>query len=374
MVSTLVGEVIFEADTPSLDIIDRCDSSIGLGKSKMKGVVRRTSVLRAVGATDANVNSPGSPLRTSITIGGDVDINVGLNSLIYTRFGKYFFSKCMTKFRYTSPVSMYSRGRARVAATISISDIRVQRLTPDEVPIRQAYNDNNQHQYPQKEEFYTDFQFTKPISPHHSKNYNSPQYRTPFQQRQSFERRATFIQGIENLGQKASDKNGTLPYLVFKLKIDLDGNIDRFIVDRVGIDNCEVRVLGLKVFSFCGIVKKTVKQQVEKSARSFNAFNTPRILKRIEEMLRYRLGEEIFVPLLIADEKSNLLGSVIEKVDELAKLKGDLTSDLANLANSVVGETDTRLPEIVDTITTGAQTISQLTNNFIKTANQGLSG
>ena len=111
-----------------------------------------------------------------------------------------------------------------------------------------------------------------------------------------------------------------------------------------------------------------------KSARSFNAFNTPRLLRRIEEMLRYRLGEEIYVPLLIADEKSNLLGSVIEKVDELAKLKGDLTSDLANLANSVVGETEARLPEIVDTITTGAKTISDLTNNFIETAGKGLSG
>ena len=88
-------------------------------------------------------------------------------------------------------------------------------------------------------------------------------------------------------------------------------------------------------------------------------------------MLRYRLGEEIYVPLLIADDKSELLGSVIEKVDELAKLKGDLTTDLSNLADNVIGETDVRIPEIVDTITTGAKTISQLTNSFIKTANRG---
>ena len=181
----------------------------------------------------------------------------------------------------------------------------------------------------------------------------------------------TLVRGIDNLGKKPDDKNETLPYLVFKLKIDLDGNIDRFIVDRVGIDNCEIRLLGLKVFSFCGIVKKTVKRQIEKQARTFNAFNTPRLLKRIEDMLRYRLGEEIYVPLLIADDKSELLGSVIEKVDELAKLKGDLTTDLSNLADNVIGETDVRIPEIVDTITTGAKTISQLTNSFIKTANRG---
>ena len=374
--------------------MDRCDSTIGLGASHMKGVVRRSSVLSAVGNTDANVQDPGSPLRTSITIGGEVDINIGLNSLIHTRFGKYFFSKCMTKFRYNSPVSMYTRGKARIAATISISDIRVQRLTPEEVPKRQNYHDDNH--YPQGQKFfYTDFHFSKPLHPKHTSsdyinvhdyNYHntSVHYKTPFKtrshrlprinQRRNLQRRTTFIQGIDNLGAKKTDKNGTLPYLVFKLNIDLDGNIDRFIVDRVGIDKCEVRILGLKVFSFCGIIKKVVKKQIEKSARSFNAFNTPRLLRRIEEMLRYRLGEEIYVPLLIADEKSNLLGSVIEKVDELAKLKGDLTSDLANLANSVVGETEARLPEIVDTITTGAKTISDLTNNFIETAGKGLSG
>lgn len=341
-------------------------------------------MLRAVGNTDANVNSPGSPLRTSITIGGDVDINVGLNSLIYTRFGKYFFNKCITKFRYTSPVSMYSRGRARIAATISISDIRVQRLTPEEVPTRRPYQDDSSYEPPHPEQFFTDFHFTKPIHPRYSNehysvnnhNYHNTtvRYRAPFKRRQRLQKRTNLIQGVENLGTKKTDKNGTLPYLVFKLKIDLDGNIDRFIVDRVGIDKCEVRILGLKVFSFCGIIKKKVKEQIEKSARSFNAFNTPKLLKRIEEMLRYRLGEEIYVPLLIADDKSDLLGSVIEKVDELAKLKGDLTSDLATLADNVVGETESRLPEIVDTITTGAQTISQLTNSFLETANKGLSG
>ena len=338
----------------------------------MKGVVRRTSVLRAVGNTDANVDNPGSPLKTSITIGGDVDINVGLNSLIFTRFGKYFFNKCLTKFRYVSPVSMYTRGKARVAATISISDIRVQRLTPDDVPTRQYYNDDTAHNHGQT--IHTDFQYTQPITTHQLPNLQSsaPQYRTPFQRREGLEERSvTLVRGIDNLGKKPDDKNETLPYLVFKLKIDLDGNIDRFIVDRVGIDNCEIRLLGLKVFSFCGIVKKTVKRQIEKQARSFNAFNTPRLLKRIEDMLRYRLGEEIYVPLLIADDKSDLLGSVIEKVDELAKLKGDLTTDLSHLADNVIGETDVRIPEIVDTITTGAKTISQLTNSFIKTANRG---
>ena len=338
----------------------------------MKGVVRRTSVLRAVGNTDANVDNPGSPLKTSITIGGDVDINVGLNSLIFTRFGKYFFNKCLTKFRYVSPVSMYTRGKARVAATISISDIRVQRLTPDEVPTREYYGDDNSHGHDQT--FHTDFQYTQPKTDPQSPSLqsSSSQYRTPFQRREGVEERSvTLVRGIDNLGKKPDDKNETLPYLVFKLKIDLDGNIDRFIVDRVGIDNCEIRLLGLKVFSFCGIVKKTVKRQIEKQARSFNAFNTPRLLKKIEDMLRYRLGEEIYVPLLIADDKSELLGSVIEKVDELAKLKGDLTTDLSNLADNVIGETDVRIPEIVDTITTGAKTISQLTNSFIKTANRG---
>ena len=316
---------------------------------------------------------PNRPLKTSITIGGDVDVNVGLNSLIYTRFGKRFFNKCMTKFRYSSPISMYTRGRARVAATISISDIRIRRLTPDQVPIRQFYNDKNTKPY-QPQQFYNDFHFRKPIPSQYANQLNSPYYSTPYNRRNGFQKRTTFIQGIENLGNnETTTKNGTLPYLVFKLDIDLDGNIDRFIVDQVNIDKCEVRILGLKVFSFCGIVKKTVKEQIERSARNFNAFNTPRLLKRVEEMLRYRLGEEIYVPLLIADEKSNLLGSVIEKVDELAKLKGDLANDLSNLAGSISRETDARLPEIIDTITSGAKTITDLTSSVIESASNGIS-
>ena len=349
--------------------MNRCDATIGLGMAKMKGVVRRSSVLRAVGTTDANVVDPERPLKTSIKIGGEVDINVVLNSHVHTRFGKRFFGNCMTKFRYSSPVSMYSRGRARVSATISISDVRVQRLHPDDVPKRQSYK--NEKQKKPYQQFYTDFHyFKKPVHPEqYSNNINSPYYGTPYKpRRREAERRTTFIQGIENIGKKATDRNGTLPYLVFKLKIDLDGNLDRFIVDHVGIDKCEVRVLGLKVFSFCGIVKSKVKQEVEKSARSFNAFNTPRILKRIEEMLRYRLGDEIYVPLLISDQKSNLLGSVIEKVDELAKLKGDLTQDLSILAGSITNETNARLPEIVDTIANGAKTIADLTTNVIESA------
>ena len=343
----------------------------------MKGVVRRTSVLRAVGATNANVIDPERPLKTSITIGGNVDINVGLNSFIHTRFGKHFFNKCMTKFRYSSPVSMHTRGRARVEATISISDIRVQRLNPDQVPKRQFYSDKNPNAHDhQPQQFSTDFHFTKPIYPQHTNHMNSPHHSTSYNHHSEFQKRTTFIQGIENLGfNRMTNKNGELPYLVFKLNVDLDGNIDRFIVDRVNIDKCEVRILGLKVFSFCGIVRKQIKQQIERSARSFNAFNTPRLLRRIEEMLRYRLGEEIYVPLLIADEKSNLLGSVIEKVDYLAKLKGDLTNDLANLATSVADESDARLPEIVNTITSGAKTISDLTSSVIKSSfgNNGVS-
>ena len=40
-----------------------------------------------------------------------------------------------------------------------------------------------------------------------------------------------------------------MPYLVFKIKIDLDADIKQFHVDRVKLENCDVKFLGLSLFS-----------------------------------------------------------------------------------------------------------------------------
>jgi hypothetical protein len=104
-------------------------------------------------------------------------------------------------------------------------------------------------------------------------------------------------------------------------------------VDHVGIDNCDLKFLGIKVFSACGLIQKTIKDSIQKLTRDLSEFQAPKMLHEIERILRYRLGEEIAIPIFLVDEKNELLTSLIKKADEVTKLKGDLLNDLTGLVD-----------------------------------------
>ncbi len=113
----------------------------------------------------------------------------------------------------------------------------------------------------------------------------------------------------------------------------LEYQLVSFNVDHVGIDNCDLKFLGIKVFSACGLIQKTIKDSIQKLTRDLSEFQAPKMLHEIERILRYRLGEEIAIPIFLVDEKNELLTSLIKKADEVTKLKGDLLNDLTGLVD-----------------------------------------
>ncbi len=42
-----------------------------------------------------------------------------------------------------------------------------------------------------------------------------------------------------------------------------------------------------------------------------------------------RIGEEVSIPILLVDEKNELLASLITKADQVTKLKADLLDDIS---------------------------------------------
>ena len=104
----------------------------------MRGKVGRSSTLRAQGLSQPKVldDNPLVSSKTSMTVGGEVDLNIYTVSTTYTRIGKQFFGKCMTKFQQTMPMTMNIRTRAEVEASITVTDIRILRLYPHQVPDR----------------------------------------------------------------------------------------------------------------------------------------------------------------------------------------------------------------------------------------------
>ncbi len=66
------------------------------------------------------------------------------------------------------------------------------------------------------------------------------------------------------------------------------------------------RFLGVRVASFCGTVRRAARSFTRRFAGEFSAVQMPQLLRRVEELIRARTGDEIAVPLLLADEKEEL--------------------------------------------------------------------
>ena len=179
--------------------------------------------------------------------------------------------------------------------------------------------------------------YISPSSPLYKTHYYQTQFHSGYAKRSGVIQQGidTIVKLNKDFNEEARAKNGTMPYLVFKIKIDLDADIKQFHVDRVKLENCDVKFLGLSLFSYCGLVEKAIKESAEKFARKFNVFTMPKLLDRIENLLRYKIGEDIYIPLLVADEKSLALARLIEKADEVTKLKADIASDVASVTKDV---------------------------------------
>ena len=54
------------------------------------------------------------------------------------------------------------------------------------------------------------------------------------------------------------------------------------------VTGCDLKVLGLTVFSYCSFVQKLLKQQIEKASREALPFTNPEILREIEYLIKHR--------------------------------------------------------------------------------------
>ena len=133
--------------------------------------------------------------------------------------------------------------------------------------------------------------------------------------------------------EKAQD--GLQPHLVFKIDFKLKAILKTVQIDSIRLKNCAIRFGGLKVFSYCGLIRKSVNSAVQQLAYDLSEIHAPRILRQIESVLRYRIGEEIAIPILLADRKGPLIRSLMEKANQVVSLKADLVSDLADLVESL---------------------------------------
>ena len=220
---------------------------------------------------------------------GDVDFDLGLSTSVAARLGKPFFNKCFTKFNQDIPLTLKAHGSAYVSVRAMAKNVRIERRP-----------------------------FSKATAQARTLDLN-------------------LIKNLDKLSPPDGIDDGLEPYLVFKIDLKFDTKLKHLHVDYIHVGKCDVRLGGLRLFSYCGLIKKAVNNAVNQIASDMNEMHAPDLLKQIEAILKYKMGDEIAIPLLVAEEKDALIKSLTAKAGEVASLKASLVNDLSGIVAALNG-------------------------------------
>ena len=62
---------------------------------------------------------------------------------------------------------------------------------------------------------------------------------------------------------------------------------------------CDIRLGRLRVFSYCGLLKKKIDRAVKQISSDLNEIHAPAIINQLQQFLKVRIGEEVAIPLLL---------------------------------------------------------------------------
>ncbi|XP_040566159.1 uncharacterized protein [Lepeophtheirus salmonis] len=293
------GEIVFDALTPQTELTNNCEFGLTLGNARNRMIIRRNTQFKGGGEITGVPFT--EPFRLSLITGGVVDLNLDLNARVHARVGKRLFGKCFGKMRKNLPLRSVSRGKAQIGVQFHASHVRIERRRFQGKPLNLEYD-----------EFLA---FTK------GQKYASHQTHQ------------TYKSVMEKIRAKEEEEN--IPHLVFKLNIRLQAQILRWHVNSIYVNNCNVKFFGVKVFSFCSFIKRKTQSIIEGFGRRTFNIHSPKILRRIEKLFAERIGNEIAIPLLLVDENTKIVQSLLVKAITIASLKAELGRDIGELAGQL---------------------------------------
>ena len=76
---------------------------------------------------------------------------------------------------------------------------------------------------------------------------------------------------------------------MFKIDFKVNAKIKSFTIDNIYVRNCDIRFGGLRLFSYCGLIKKAIKDSTEDIVSNMDEMQMmPSIFEQIQKILRYR--------------------------------------------------------------------------------------
>lgn len=142
---------------------------------------------------------------------------------------------------------------------------------------------------------------------------------------------------LKQLGLEGNLEEGVIrPHIVFTFNIKLEGSITHFDLSSLNLSGCKFQLLGIKMFSNCGLLERIIKKKIENASRNLFPISGNSILRGIERSIKMRVGDEVAIPLSLAN--GNNLGPVDEAVsitEELLNFNLDLSGRLASLTQDM---------------------------------------
>lgn len=127
------------------------------------------------------------------------------------------------------------------------------------------------------------------------------------------------------------------PHLVFTFAIKLDGTLHKFDISSMKLSGCEFKILGIKMFSMCGLVEKMVRDQVREATRNSFPLRATGLLRDIERAIQTGVGTEVAIPLVIMDGPNLAPANrVILKTRRLIELNTRLFHAVVSLTQDMV--------------------------------------
>lgn len=89
--------------------------------------------------------------------------------------------------------------------------------------------------------------------------------------------------------------------LIFDIHASVVGTVLKWNVDKVTADNCKIKILGIEIFSVCGLVEKYVKEGASKLTNEVMTVTAPKLLTKLQNKLNTALGSKVVIPLKVSN-------------------------------------------------------------------------
>ena len=68
-------------------------------------------------------------------------------------------------------------------------------------------------------------------------------------------------------------------------------------VTKIDLSGCDIKILGIKILSYCGLLKNLLEKQITKFTTQTATMTAPALADKLANIIQTKVGSEIRIPL-----------------------------------------------------------------------------